>query len=167
VIEHALTRKEFQRADDVLARTIVSLFGSRGRERPWSPETELIADRLEYRAGFDDKNVVKLLSLAVAISKGMGNIARTSVYELQKTVYTSSDDWDTVLCAFRKHLDSPIARQAKVLLEKWKALMAGESFGRMAGNKASAETWVHDLIEACVHDAEGYGSAAWASSPFS
>jgi hypothetical protein len=78
VIEHAVARKEVQRADDVLSRTMASLFRGSGVDRPLSPETELIEDRLIFRAGVDKGNVVKLLSLAVIVSKSIGDGARES-----------------------------------------------------------------------------------------
>lgn len=157
-IEHAVARKDFQQAQDVLTRTIVSLLRSRESGRPWLPEVELIEDRLVFRAEPDQGDIVKLLTLAATVSTGLGDGNRACVFELQKVLYSSSEDWDAVGAAFRKHLVSPIEKQARVLLGKWETLMAQESFGWSTPGKAPHDTWVHELIEAGIGDASAAGS---------
>ena len=152
-IEHTVARKDFQHAQDVLARTIASLLESKKTGKPWLPEEELIEERLGFRAESDQRNVVKLLTLAATVSTGMGDGNLASVFELQKVVYSSCQDWDAAAAAFRKYLASPIERQARVLLGKWETLMAQESFEWLAPRKAPRDTWVHDLIEAGIDDA--------------
>ena len=149
--EAANKRKENREAESWLEKTFFSYLGI-AKKKTWHPEDSLLLSKCGFITDEDAKEIDQLLRLWSKTADKTGNHLRRAAAELQAIIVLSSENWNTVIKAY-KRLATPHTKDTlRPLFEQWKTEMALRSLPHHQVAEKNSDTWIHWLIEALLND---------------
>lgn len=154
LVEDAVARGDWKAAESWLEKTIMSMLSPR-RKSPWFPESDLLFLETKMYVGINAEEIVPLLKLwgRAALERGLDS--RSAAAEFQALVFEARENWDAVLAAYSRTIETDSWTVIDPLWEQWKNDTAGRSLRRYLGGTGEDSTWVHWLLDALVEDRSG------------
>jgi hypothetical protein len=150
LIDDAISRKEFQEAEQWLVKTFSS-FLERKRKVKWYPESALLMDQMDYYMEDGQEEIAALLLVWSKVSLKLGNSQRGAAAQFQGAIIRMPEDCEAVIKEY-KHVIGPQTRKTiDPIFEQWKTEMANRSFPRYMDAPKISDSWVHWLIEASLN----------------
>ena len=84
------------------------------------------------------------------VAENLGNTKRSAALKLQSVIYRAPEDWDTVICEYKKLRVTEVKNVVDTLFSEWQTTMAQRSIDDRMDNNVSSDTWIHWLIEASL-----------------
>ena len=146
LIRDAFENGDHETAEAYLEKTFSSYLNKSDKTK-WNPETSLLQSMSYYHSSDEKEAVAELLDIWTNVSEKLDNPKRSAAARLQSVIFRASEDWDRIIREYRKLLDPEVHKVIEPLFFQWKDKMAGQSV-RHDSSKASADTWIHWLIDA-------------------
>jgi hypothetical protein len=149
LIDDAISRKEFQEAEQWLAKTFSSLL-ERKRKAKWYPESTLLTDQMDYYMEDGREDIAALLLAWSKVSLKLGNSQRAAAAQLQGAIIRQPEDCEAVIEEYKRVIGAKTRKTIEPIFEQWKTEMANRSFSRYMDAPRVSDSWVHWLIEASL-----------------
>jgi len=101
LIDDAISRKEFQEAEQWLAKTFSS-FLERKRKAKWYPESSLLMDQMDYYMEDGQEEIAALLLVWGEVSLKLGNSQRGAAAQLQGVIFRLPKDCEAVIKEYKR-----------------------------------------------------------------
>ena len=147
LIDDAIAQGDYQKADSLLEQTFSSCL-NRDEKNTWRPETSLLLTQQSYYRGDDEEKIAELLESWGRVAENLSNTKRSAALRLQSVIYHAPEDWDTVICEYKKLRLTEVKDVVGTLFSEWQTTMARRSIHDRMDNNVSSDTWIHWLIEA-------------------
>lgn len=146
LIDDAIVQGDYPKVDLLLQKTFLSYL-SRDEKNVWYPETSLLLAERKYYHEDDKEEVAELLKLWGEVSEKMDNTGRSAASRLQSVMYRTPEDWNAVICEYKKLRIDDIRKVLDPLFCQWQSEMAKQSIHTRMNSKICSDTWIHWLIE--------------------
>jgi len=149
LIDDAISRKEFQEAEQWLVKTFSS-FLEKKRKAKWYPESSLLMDQMDYYMEDGQEDIAALLLVWSKVSLKLGNSQRVAAAQFQGTIIRLPEDCEAVIQEYKRVIRPKTKKTIDSIFNQWKTEMANRSFSRYMDAPNLSDSWVHWLIDASL-----------------
>ena len=135
LIDDAIAQGDYGKADSLLQQTFSSYL-DRDEKNIWHPEISLLLVERSYYPG--EEEIARLLESWGSVAENLGNVKRSAASRLQNVVYRAAEDWEAIICEYKKLHVPGVKGVIDLLFSEWQTEMARRSIPSEMDNNFSS-----------------------------